>query len=347
MPKCREVALASSLVLALSTQASLAETRPSSALVPVTVQNFTRAESDKFFAAVVKRGGFGKFDHNRAPTPIEEQDVVRMNRDTLYSGGVFDLDRAPVTITLPDAGKRFMSLLIVSEDHDALPVVYAPGRFTFTKDKVGTRYMMAIVRTLADPKNPRDIQAANALQDRIVVEQASSGSFEVPNWDPTTQTKLRDALLVLASMQGDDGPAKFGRKNEVDPVSHLINTASGWGGNPLEAARYVSVYPKANDGKTVHKTTVKDVPVDGFWSITVYDQEGHFIPNDLGVYSLNNLGAKVNTDGSVTVQFGECRKDTQNCLPIAPGWNYTVRLYRPRKAIVNNTWKFPEAKPVE
>jgi hypothetical protein len=27
-----------------------------------------------------------------------------------------------------------------------------------------------------------------------------------------------------------------------------------------------------------------------------------------------------------------------------PGWNYTVRLYRPRAEILNGTWKFPEAQ---
>jgi hypothetical protein len=29
------------------------------------------------------------------------------------------------------------------------------------------------------------------------------------------------------------------------------------------------------------------------------------------------------------------------------GWNYTVRQYRPRKAILDGTWKFPEAEPVQ
>ena len=28
------------------------------------------------------------------------------------------------------------------------------------------------------------------------------------------------------------------------------------------------------------------------------------------------------------------------------GWNYTVRLYRPRDEILNGKWKFPEARPV-
>ena len=38
--------------------------------------------------------------------------MIRLNRDTLYSSAVFDLDAGPVTITLPDAGKRFMSMLV-------------------------------------------------------------------------------------------------------------------------------------------------------------------------------------------------------------------------------------------
>jgi hypothetical protein len=59
---------------------------------------------------------------------IDKQDVVRMNRDTLYSSGVFDLEAAPVTITLPDAGKRFMSMQVVSDDHYTTEVVCAPGR---------------------------------------------------------------------------------------------------------------------------------------------------------------------------------------------------------------------------
>src|SRR5207245_6106615 len=33
-----------------------------------------------------------------------------------------------------------------------------------------------------------------------------------------------------------------------------------------------------------------------------------------------------------------------NCLPTMPGWNYMVRLYRPRAEILNGTWTFPEAQ---
>ncbi len=315
--------------------------------VPVTVGTFIRAETDLYFGRTVKDGAFGKLRHRREMASIDKQDVVRMNRDTLYSSGVFDLEAAPLTITLPDAGKRFMSMQVVSQDHFTTEVVYAPGRYTYTKDKVGTRYVFIIIRTLADPEKPDDVKAANAVQDAIAVEQTSTGKFEVANWDLASQEKVRDALNVLATMRGNDTGAMFGTRSEVDPVAHLIGTAIGWGGNPRSAAVYVGVYPANNDGKTVHRLGVRDVPVDGFWSISLYDAKGYFEKNDLGAYSLNNLTARPDPGGAFSIQFGGCQRETPNCLPIMSGWNYTVRLYRPRKEIIDGRWKFPEALPVQ
>jgi hypothetical protein len=60
-----------------------------------------------YFGGVVKNGGFGKFDHTRDPAPLDKQTVIRLNRDTLYSAAVFDLDAGPVIITLPDSGTRY------------------------------------------------------------------------------------------------------------------------------------------------------------------------------------------------------------------------------------------------
>ncbi len=339
------IAVLGIVALVLGLHTSIVAQTSSADKVPVTVQNFNRAESDMYFASTVKRGALGKFVHNREPTPIEKQDVVGMNRDTFYSGGVFDLDAGPVTITLPTTGKRFMSLLIVNEDAYSPEVVYAPGSYTFTKEKIETRYMLAVVRTLVDPESPKDIEAVHKIQDSIKVEQAGAGKFEIPNWDPVPQKKIREALMVLAGLQGDNVPPKFGWKGEVDPIFHLISTGTGWGGNPMDAAKYINVYPKQNDGKTVYKLTLKDVPVDGFWSISVYNADRYFVKNDLDSYSINNITGKPNADGSFTLQFGACQKDTPNCIPTPPDWNYIVRMYRPRKEVLDGTWKFPEAQP--
>lgn len=312
--------------------------------VPVDLGNFIRAETDMYFGATARQGAFGKLEHLRALTSIEQQDVVRMNRDTLYSSGAFDLDAAPVTVTLPDPGGRYMAMQALSEDHYTIEVVDAPGTFTYTREKVGTRYLFLIVRTLPDSGRKPDLKVVHALQDRIRVEQKSSGRFEVPNWDKASQDKVR-AELIARGAAGVSG-VMFGARSEVDPAAHLIGTATGWGGNPRRAAVYEMVVPPANDGRTLHFLTVRDVPVDGFWSISVYNAKGYFEKNDLGLYSLNNLNAKVNRDGSTTVQFGGCKAGGSNCLPITPGWNYTVRLYRPRQPILDGTWKFPEARPV-
>lgn len=330
-------------VLAVTSRAlSATPAAPPSPPTPVTVTNFARAESDMYFAKFAKDGGFGKFLHIRTPVAIEKQDVIRMNRDTLYSSAVFDLDAGPVTITLPDPGKRFVSLLIIDEDHYNPTVAYAPGSYTFTRKDVGTRYMAAVVRTLADPRDPADVKAANAVQDQFVAQQAATGTFETQNWDAASQTKIRDALLVLAERSGATTEPAFGPRGKVDPIQHLLMTAAGWGGNPREAAVYTFVTPPANDGRTVHTLTLKDVPVDGFWSISVYNAKGFFEKNPLNSYSLNNLTAKPNADGSVTVQFGGCTTTTVNCLVTPKGWNFIARFYRPRAEIVDGTWALPE-----
>jgi hypothetical protein len=314
--------------------------------IPVTADNFTRAESDRAFAGIVQLGGLGKFHHARELTPLDQQPVPRCNRDTLYSMAVFDLDAGPVTVTLPDAGKRFMSIQAIDQDEYVVEVAYGAGRHTYRKEAVGTRYVMVAVRVLVDPNNPEDVKAVSALQDAIRIEQESTGRFEVPDWDEESQKKVREALLVLGATL-PDSKRMFGARSEVDPVRHLIGVADLWGGNPEKEALYLNFTPSRNDGKTVYRLTAKDVPVDGFWSITVYNAKGYLEPNESNAYSVNNITAKKNADGSVSVQFGGRDGDAPNTLPIMPGWNYTVRLYRPRAEILDGTWRFPDPQPMQ
>lgn len=71
-----------------------------------------------------------------------------------------------------------------------------------------------------------------------------------------------------------------------------------------------------------------------------------FEANQQNAYTLNNLTARKGNDGSIAIQFGG-DSNQPNYLPIAPGWNYMVRLYRPRKELLDNSYKFPEAQPVK
>lgn len=314
--------------------------------VPVTVDNFIRAESDLYFGGLLKdSGAIGKFLHRREPARIDNQTVIRLNRDTLYSSALFDLDAGPVPITLPDAGKRFMSMQVINEDHYVPDVFYGKGSHTLTRTKAGTRYVAVAIRTLVDPDSPKDIEQVHALQDGIKVSRKAPGTFDAPNWDQASQKKVRDALLVLATTITDFKKA-FGTKAEVDPIRHLIGTAAGWGGNPDKDAIYLNVTPAKNDGTTTYKLNVKNVPVEAFWSVSLYDAAGYYEKNPYNAYTLNNITAKRDGDGSIAIQFGGCDGKIPNCLPIMNGWNYTVRLYRPRAEILNGKWRFPEPQPM-
>jgi hypothetical protein len=91
-------------------------------------------------------------------------------------------------------GQRFMSVLIVNQDHCAMETHYARVKRPFTPKQLGTHYFTAVARTFVDPNDPADVSAANAAQDAIKVEQAAVGTFDVPQWDPDTHANARDAL---------------------------------------------------------------------------------------------------------------------------------------------------------
>jgi hypothetical protein len=307
--------------------------------VPVTWDTFVRAETDKMFKTYASIGGFGEFFHLRSVTPINKQDVIRMNRDTRYSIGVFDLTN-PLSVTLPETKGRFISMQVINQDEYTKAVYYKPGTYKFTKEKIGTRYVALIVRVLVNGEDVSDNKLISEIQDQLKATQTSPGTFEVPNWDKASQDKLRDALNVLASTLTDTRLC-FGDYDEVDPIAHLLGAAYGWGGNPIKDAMYINVVPEKNDGKTAYSLTVRDVPVDGFWSISVYNKEGYFEENTFNSYTLNNTSAVKNVDGSITVHFGG-DSSQPNFIPITEGWNYMVRLYRARNEVLNGSWVFPE-----
>jgi hypothetical protein len=342
MKKTSTRILAAMSLVMMSSVASAQTTVPTEF---VTVENYSRAQTDVNFAGVVKNGGFGKFRHGRELAPPVQQGIVRPNRDTLYSFAIVDLDAGPVTITLPDAGKRFMGMQVVNQDQYTPAAYYGAGTHILTREMIGTRYAIAVVRFLVDFSNKEDVGQVHALQDAIKLSQERPGTFEIPNWDEASLKKVQAALLQLGTTVSDTRRMFGANEDEVDPVKHLIGSAMLWGGYPEKDALYLPITPARNDGSTIHKVMVGHVPVDGFWSLTVYNSEGYLQPNQYNAYSVNSITAKKGPDGTVTIQFGGCDGTIENCLPITEGWNYTVRLFRPRAEILNGTWRFPLAQP--
>ncbi len=336
----KTVRLIASLIIAGTT--GLFVTAPHAA-EPVTIDTFVRAETDTAIRSGLAAGSkFGEFLHIRRPITVSEQTVIRTNQDTLYSYMALDLS-SPTTITLPDADGRFMALHVINQDHYMF-VETEPGDYELTQENVGTRFGLVIVRTFADPNDLDDIAAANTVQDGLSVSGGGNGPFEAPDWDQDDLLKARSALNDLATL-GFDASYAFGRREEIRPIDHLVGAAAGWGGQPQYAAEYVIASVDGNDGERPFALTVREVPVDAFWSVTVYNAEGYFEANELGVHSYNSVTAIANEDGSFIIRFGGCDTGRTNCIPISPDWNYTVRMYLPRSEILDGSWVFPRPEP--
>ena len=306
----------------------------------VNADNFPLAETHRMMADLQRdAGGVNQFSHNREPAAIDKQTVIRMNRDTLYSFAVVDISAGAV-LTVPDAGERYLSVMIVNEDHYINRVLHDAGRYDLTIEEFGSPYVVVAARTLVDPRDPEDLVAVAALQDQLGVSATSERPFELPDYETGSLDRTRSALLGLAAEQASF-ERSFGRKEDVDRVHHLIGSAAGWGGLPDAEATYAAVSPNLPVGE-YELRVADDVPVDGFWSISVYNADGFFEPNEQGSYSVNNITATRNEDGSVTVRFGG---SGDNSIPITEGWNYLVRLYRPRPEILSGEWSFPTLAP--
>jgi hypothetical protein len=311
--------------------------------IHVSADNFARAESDLTFAALsAEAGGVNRFVHRRAPTAIDAQPVVRMNRDTLYSFAVVDL-RDGAVVTIPDAGERYVSVMVVNQDHYINRVLHDPGEHRLTLAEFDTPYVLVAARVLLDPNDPADVTAVNAIQDRFAVDAGSAVPFELPDYDRASLDATRAALKQLGATMPDASRA-FGRRDEVDPVRHVIGAAIGWGGLPTSEAMYDNVSPGLPVGEYALEVPA-DVPIDAFWSISLYNAEGFFEKNARDAYSVNSITGARNADGSMTVHFGGCGDGRPNCLPIMEGWNYIVRMYRPRPQILDGTWSFPKLPP--
>jgi hypothetical protein len=300
--------------------------------------NFIRAESDRYFDDLVARsGGVNHWNHAREPAPIDKQAVVRMNRDTLYSDAILDVSQG-ATFSMPDAGGRYQTAMVVDEDHYIDHVFDSPGEHRLEASMFPTSHVALVVRTLVDPADPADLAEVVALQDQLRIDAGSANAPSHPLWDTDSLDRTRALLMRLAEgLTAFDGA--FGSRSETDPILHLIGTAAGWGGLPTTQATYIGVSPNLPVGHHVLRVP-RDVPVRGFWSVSVYNSDGYFEPNEVGRYSVNSVTAVRDPEGDVTINLGG-DASLPNAIPLPEGWNYTVRLYRPEPEILNKTWSFP------
>ncbi len=142
----------------------------------------------------------------------------------------------------------------------------------------------------------------------------------------------------------------------VDYLSRAATAKSNMYDNAPETTRYIyRDFDSSNqrlNGR--HRYTItfesgQTPPVDGFWSLTLYNTQHLFSPNPLNRYSLgtkNNKTLKLGGDGSLTlyVQSDSPGLDKEsNWLPAPKNADFSlyIRTYWPKQPILDGTWTPP------
>lgn len=333
----RVVAIAFALCCSL-----MAATLPAVAQQTVTPETFIRAETDRMFRDIsMLAGGVNRFHHIRSPTPLDQQTVIRMNRDTLYSGAVIDVTGG-ATITFPEIPDgRYASILIIDNDHYAPVVFYEPGVHEVPAD---TDHMFAAVRIqLYDPADADEVALVNSLQDRFTITAAKATPLPPFDWDVASLDALRAeyeaAAAKLVNFNGMMGP-----RGRVDEETRHIAAAAAWGLFPEWDAMYLNAFPGKGTGQCF--TATYDVPENGaFWSITMYDGTG-FIATENSLVNSSNV--TLNEDGTFTAFFGseDLCGDVPNRLDTPEGWNFMMRIYLPGPSVIAGRYTLPDIVPV-
>lgn len=322
----------------------VATVQAGAAQVQVSALNYVEAKTaiqfDKYLASA--GGKLNSFAHRRELVGIDNRSSKRLNRDTLYSVAIVDISKG-ASIRLPEAGDRYISVQVVNQDGFTNKIFHGAGRHDLTLAEFDTPYVWLLVRTRVLESIPGDLQAAQALQDQMSISSISEIPYTHSNYDPVSMSATTALLLELGKGISDNSKAA-GTKEQVNPVKQLLLSAFGFGTLPETESLLLTVQPNL----PIHKgyvLNVKDVPVDGFWSLAMYNKEGYFNKNRYDSYGFGDRTAKKNTDGSITLHFGG-DPNSINYIPITQGWNYVVRMYRPRAELLNGTWIFPEFEEV-
>ena len=313
----------------------------------VTDENYALAETQVIFTDYVNKiakltgtNGTGVFLHNPKGANPKDKTVMRINFDTIYSFVVLDLTE-PATLVMPETNGRYQSAWFITEEHFNPMALSKPGTYTVTQKEMGSRYIMIAIRTQANVEDPKDMKIANALQQKLEIHQKAKGSYKASDsWNMDEIMAMRKKYQNIVQDKNLTTDDFFGPKGKRSLELQNAGTSFGWGGLTKEEAAYPAYFPTTTAAQTL---TLKDVPVNAFWSITVYDDGGY---PQTDTYNINSQFAKTNKDGSITIHFGGDAKQ-DNYMETFKGWSFILRLYQPKKAYFDGSWKKPELKLVK
>jgi len=210
-------------------------------------------------------------------------------------------------------------------------------------------------------------------QRRLVAQLADLGvgpgrhpSTEIV--DPETRAVLEAGVArgnqrLAAAAANTNGDGAWRYRTDIgtygdDLFLRALVARVGWGANVTEEAVYMTA-STTGDGEELRGATGyrirfepgQEPPVDAFWSLTLYGPDRFFVDNDLQRFALSDRSPGLDTeDGAVEIVVAADAPagEEDRWLPAPPGpFNLMLRLYLPRPAVIDGTWRPPAITPLD
>ncbi|WP_217350378.1 DUF1254 domain-containing protein [Ruegeria sp. HKCCD7255] len=309
-------------------------------------ENFSSAMADIYFKEVLDRGGDNSFVHMRQVSSVENQNIIRENRDTLYSWGLFDVTDG-LTITLPAAGDLYMSALVIDNDtfivrEDDFDETGDIGTYQaygdrertirISKDRAVTDFVYILLRTQTDQTAEGDAKAGK-LQDQVRATNGDNpATWQMRDWDIDAVREMQATFVPYLEEIVAQGTEKgYNERGKTEPFIHNFYSAIGWGGQLERYATYGTTADMTEFGNDCAVVTINQPPVDydrsGFWSYQVYGLDGYIASNNS---TLNNQNTQPNDDATITLRFGSenaCGTNENRADKNDDGFSITSRFY--------------------
>ncbi len=313
--------------------------------VVITPENFIHADSARaYLKEIALAGKVNTIRRLRVMINTDNQDVIRMNSDTLYTRIILDVKGGASVTTKAYDG--YQNIMVLDPNHSEIKTLTGYGTVKLDETMLTEgHHAYIIVRTglLRDLPEKEAFTKAHKSQDNISITYKSSEAY-VPavKYDLATLGKVKYKILTDFVMHPQkDVPKKgFGTMKERDPDSARIAVAVGWGGLSGENAIYSAFL-----GTGERRSMTIDKPnlhydKGGFFSMTVYDANGYIATMQ---YALNSDDMVENKDGTITLNFiasGEPIDGIENVLRVPRGkiWTGIIRGYYPKNKDETYAW---------
>jgi len=313
----------------------------------VTEKNFIHADSIRAYLKELDQANnkVNFIRPNRIFPNTDNQDVIRMNKDTLYTKFILDVKGGATITTKPYNG--YQNIMVLDPNHSEIATLTGSGTVKIDENMLTDgHHAFIIIRTGLLRNLPKEemFSKAHKAQDNISITYNSSEAY-IPsvNYDLSTLDKVKYKILqsFVKHPQKDVIKNGFGTTKSRDPEAAKVVIAIGWGGLSGTNAVYSSfTATKERCSITIDKPNLYYAK-KGFFSITIYNADGYIATMD---YAINSEDMVPNRDGTYTINFlasGEPIKDSEkNILRTPRGkiWTGVIRAYYPKDKDETFAW---------